>query len=167
MLLPCLESPDVVFLNTLEDILKGGGLICELYTCVCIVITTPSHHTHVNWDSCLSWRPVETLANPSPLVTWFLPLFCAKIICIASDSRWEPSHSFSTPRLFVVSWQWHMQPLAVLVASSFRDARTSSFKKETECVFILSYCAGQVRNFIYVCANIVCYHKLNSPFFLP
>jgi hypothetical protein len=45
LLFSCLYSPVFVFLNTLEDIiLKGDGLWCELYTCVCIVICfQPSH----------------------------------------------------------------------------------------------------------------------------
>jgi len=47
LLLPSLESPGVLFLNALEDKLKGGGLIFELYTCVFIVISISSHHTHV------------------------------------------------------------------------------------------------------------------------
>jgi len=90
MLLPCLESPGVVFLNTLEDILKGGGLICELYTCVCIVIPISSHHTHTFTETLVSVDfPLKLLQIPffPPFVTWFSPLFCAKIICIASDSR--------------------------------------------------------------------------------
>ena len=138
----------------LEEVVEYASCIrvveINYKNCVRILINLPTYmrlyrdiyfqpsHSHVYWDSYLNWLPVETLASPFPHPTLFCHLVLAAFLC-----QNYLHHQWLTlkaePRVFDTAIVCRVVAVAhaVVVASSFGDTGTSSFKNETEYVFIL------------------------------